>query len=143
MQRTTADLARAGIPRGSLRLPYVGTPAKVVDGVVLPGYAVAAARVNPSYSSAPAPAGIASYGENDTNGTVVAPVLNASSLAGSLTVDHLSALYMDTNTPDDWGIQENAALGNVTLAGGSGHEFWSQNAVDVTGPSAFVLFYGT
>jgi len=118
------------VPRTDIRLPYVGVPAKVVDGAVEPGYAVAADQISPFYSAAPAPAGIAYYGESNTSGTLDATVLNASSVAGTLNVNQLSALYMDVDTPDDWGIQENSVLGNVTLGGGWGNEFWCQNAVD-------------
>ena len=124
-------LAAAGVPAHSIRLPYVGPSAQVVDGTVVPGPAVAAEAVSSYYSSAPAPAGVAYYGENDTAGTVVATTLNASSVAGSLTVNQVNALYLDVDTPDMWGIQLNAVLGNVTLHGVPGNEFWVQNAVDV------------
>ena len=125
------SLAAAGVPARSIRLPYVGPPAQMVDGVVLPGYAVTSSNVSPDYSSAPAPSGLAYYGENDTAGTITATTLDASSLAGTLTVNQMDALYLDVDTPDMWGIQLNAVLGNVTLGGAAGYEFWVQNAVDV------------
>jgi thermopsin len=130
VRSTDAALGASGIAPTDIRLPYVGAPARVVDGAVEPGPAVAAAQISPFYSAAPAPAGIAYYGESDTSGVLDATIVNASSVAGSLTVNQLSALYLDVDTPDDWGIQENAVLANVTLGGGWGNEFWTQNAVD-------------
>ncbi len=130
-ERTAGALAAAGVPASQIRLPYVGRPAEVVRGAVVPGYALGAGPVTPGYAQAPAPAGIAYYGESNTTGTLQATVLNASSVAGSLDVQSLTTLYLDTNTPALWGIQENAVLANVTLAGTPGYEFWTQNAVDV------------
>jgi thermopsin len=130
VRSTAAALGAAGIAPTDVRLPWVGTPARIVDGAVEPGPAVGAAQVGSYYSAAPAPSGLAYYGESDTSGVLDATIVNASSVAGSLTVDQLSALYLDVDTPDDWGIQENAVLANVTLSGGSGYEFWTQNAVD-------------
>jgi len=130
VQKTAAALRTSGIPSQDIRLPNTGTPAEIVDGVVEPGYVVAA-NVTPYAAQAPAPFGLAYYGENDSSGTISATTLNASSVAGSLTVNGMDALYMDVDTPDMWGIQLNAILGNVTLAGDSGFQFWTQNAVDV------------
>lgn len=130
VRSTAAALGAAGIAPADVRLPWVGSPGQVVDGAVEPGPAVGAAQVSSYYTSAPAPAGIAYYGESDTSGVLDATIVNASSVAGSLTVNQLSALYLDVDTPDDWGIQENAVLANVTLSGGWGYEFWTQNAVD-------------
>jgi len=130
VRATAAGLGAASVAATDIRLPYVGAPARVVDGAVEPGPAVAAAQVSPFYPAAPAPSGIAYYGESDTSGVLDATIVNASSVAGTLTVSQLSALYLDVDTPDDWGIQENSVLGNVTLGGGSGNEFWCQNAVD-------------
>ena len=131
VHETTTALARAGVPAEQVRLPYVGASARLVGGAVVPGYAVASENVSPNYPRAPAPVGIAYYGESDPSGKVLATTVNASSVAGTLTVDQMDALYLDTDTPDMWGIQLNAVLGDVTLADTAGYEFWVQNAVDV------------
>ncbi|HYA10673.1 MAG TPA: thermopsin family protease, partial [Thermoplasmata archaeon] len=129
---TASSLAAAGVPAHSIRLPYVGSSAQVVDGAVVPGYAVAAqGNVTQDYPRAPAPVGLAYYGENDTSGAVQATTLDASSVEGTLTVNQMDALYLDVDTPDMWGIQLNAVLTDVTLHGVSGYQFWVQNAVDV------------
>jgi hypothetical protein len=113
-----------------VRLPYVGRPAQMVDGVVVPGVAAPPANVSSSYSGTPAPSGIAYYGENDTSGRIEATTLDASSVAGTVTVNQLSALYMDDLTPDMWGVQLNTVLTGVTLQGVRGYEFWTQNTID-------------
>jgi thermopsin len=114
-----------------LRLPYVGHPAaEVVNGAVVPGYALPPSSVPPSYTATPAPAGITYYGQNDTSGSIDETTLEASSVLGTLTVNQLNALYLDDNTPDMWGIQLNAVLTNVTLQGKGGYEFWAQNTAD-------------
>ncbi len=124
-------LARAGVPSREIRLPYAGAPATVVDGAVVPTYAAAAQNVSISPYTAPVPFGVAYYGENDTTGHVESTVLDASSVAGELTVNSLQALYLDVNTPDMWGIQLNAVLTGVSLGGAASNVFWTQNAVDV------------
>jgi len=127
---TASGLAEQGVSPRDIRLPYVGRPAQMVDGVAVPGYALPASNVSSSYNSTPAPSGIAYYGENDTSGSIEATNLEASSVAGTLTVNQLNALYLDDDTPDIWGIQLNAVLTNVTIQGTRGYEFWAQNAVD-------------
>ncbi|HYA10835.1 MAG TPA: thermopsin family protease, partial [Thermoplasmata archaeon] len=132
VRQTASSLAAAGVPAHSIRLPYVGSSAQVVDGAVVPGYAVAAqGNVTQDYPRAPAPVGLAYYGENDTSGAVQATTLDASSVEGTLTVNQMDALYLDVDTPDMWGIQLNAVLTDVTLHGVAGYQFWVQNAVDV------------
>ncbi len=133
VHETATALGDAGVPRQDIRLPYVGTPAQVVNGVVVPGYQVAQESDRSGYGSAPAPAGIAYYGASFTSvdtGEQLTTV-DASSVVGSLTVNSIDALYLDTLAPDLWGIQLNSVLGNVMLHGRSGYEFWAQNAVDV------------
>lgn len=127
---TARALGEAGVPPRDLRLPYVGRPAQMVDGAVVPGYALSPSNVTSSYSATPAPSGIAYYGENDTSGGIEATTLEASSVVGQLSVNQLNALYLDDDTPDMWGIQLNAVLANVTLQGTRGYEFWVQNTAD-------------
>lgn len=127
---TARLLGDAGVPARDVRLPYVGTPARLVRGAVVPGYAAPPSNVSSSYSSVPAPSGITYYGENDTAGTLEATTLDASSLAGTVTVNQLSALYLDDDTPDMWGTQLNAVLTHVTLQGTGSYQFWTQNTID-------------
>ena len=119
--------AAAGAPAERLGLPYLGTPARIVNGVVEPGYAVQRAADG---SSSPDPQGVAYYGESDPSGTVVPTTVQAASLAGQVTIDQLRTLYFDTNTPQISGIQLNAILTGVTLQGGGAYDFWTQNALD-------------
>ena len=129
VEATTSALARAGVPAREIRPPYTGRPAEVVDGVVVPGYALSS-NVTPYYNTTPAPAGIAYFGENDTSGKIEATTVSASSVEGTLSVNQLTALYLDDDAPDMWGIQLNTMLTNVTIQGVPGNSFWVQNAVD-------------
>jgi len=127
---TARALANAGVPAQRIRLPYAGPSAQVAQGAVIPGDALRASTQPLENALAPAPSGLGYYGENDTSGTVETTTLDASSVVGSLTVNQLNTLYLDTDTPDFWGIQLNSVLTNVTLQGTRGYEFWTQNAVD-------------
>ncbi|EQD41857.1 Peptidase A5, thermopsin, partial [mine drainage metagenome] len=124
-----AALAAAGRADGGIRLPNIGTPARLVDGVVVPGPLAA-----PGQDAFPE--GVAYYGESDPNGTVVATSLNASSVVGSLHVESLSTTYLDSNAPNISGVQLNAFIHNVTIQGGSGYDFWTQNALNYFGSNA-------
>ncbi len=138
--RTAVGLRAAGLPPQEIRLPYVGTPARLENGVVVPGPAVAAANVTPYAAASPAPTGIAYYGEDQPGSTVQATTLYASSLAGTLTVNRLAALSLDVDTPGVWGVQLNSVLTNVTLQGASGYQFWTQNAVDYYAENSTISF---
>ncbi len=131
--QTAEALAAAGVPSSSIRLPYTGTPAEIVHGAVLPGYAVAAEAAGPGDPQAPAPVGIGYLGESDPAGSIETTTLEASSLRGTLTVDDLDTLYLDGDAPNLWGIQLNSVLDGVTLAGVGGYQFWVQNAVEYYG----------
>ncbi len=137
---TATELRQAGFPPQDVRLPYVGTPARLVDGVVEPGPVAALSNVTPYASASPAPSGIAYYGESQPGSTVQATTLYASSVAGTLTVSKLSALSLDVDTPGVWGIQLNSVLTNVTLQGGTGYQFWTQNAVDYYAENSTINF---
>lgn len=140
-------LLQDGAPARLLHPPSMELAGRV-DGAVVPGpqYAaqLAATNVSPDYFASPAPAGIAYYGESGSDGegaigpptyqTPVATVLDTSSLAGTVNVTGLNALYLDTDDPDQWGIQLNAVVTNVTLwgsdgSGPDGNSFWAQNVV--------------
>src|SRR5580658_9181762 len=127
---TVHALTADGVPTDRIRVPYTGAPAQIVNGVVVPGDAVSGSPVTPYASDAPAPSGIAYYGESDPSGTIQTTTLDAASVVGSLSVNQLKTLYLDTDTPDQWGIQLNSVLTNVTLQGTRGYDFWTQNAVN-------------
>lgn len=119
--------AGAGASPSHLGLPYIGTPARLENGAVESGYQIAQAA---SPTAIPMPQGIAYYGENDTAGTVATTTLDASTVAGQVTIDRWNSLYFETGTPQVSGIQLNSALTGVTLQGSTGYEFWVQNALD-------------
>ena len=123
---TERALAAAGISPERHGLPYIGAPAVVRDGAVVPGELLtpAASEVNPL------PQGVAYYGENDTGGLVQTTTIDASTVAGQVTVNQLNALYMDTDNPDFVGVQLNDILGGVTLQQVGGYQYWTQNTID-------------
>ncbi len=123
VRATAAALAATDGARGGVRLPNVGPPARLVDGVVVPGPLAA-----PGHDAFPE--GVAYYGESDPSGTVVATSLNASSVVGTVRVQSLATTYLDANAPNISGIQLNSFLYNVTIQGQSGHDFWTQNALN-------------
>ncbi len=116
--------------------------------------------VTPLYSVAPAPMGVAYYGESDTDGTLQGTTVNTTSLAGSWsTADPIAtaAELFDTssgNAAGEFGAQLNTVLVNVTVGGqtsfgpnanapGAGcsattgtvscpNEFWLQNYIEYT-----------
>lgn len=128
--QTERTLVASGASLRELLPPYTGRPAEVVHGVVIPGAALPPSNVTSYYTAAPAPAGISYYGENDTSGAIVGTTVEASSVAGTVTVNELRALYMDDDTPDLYGIQLNVVLTNVTLQGSTGYTYWVQNVID-------------
>ncbi len=130
---TAHALVASGRAGSGLRLPNVGPPARLVDGVVVPGATAAAGHDA-------FPEGVAYYGESDPAGTVVATSLNASSVAGRLAVTSLTAMYLDSNSPNISGVQLNSILDNVTLQGGAGYDFWTQNALDYFASNATLGF---
>jgi Thermopsin len=79
--------------------------------------------VTPLYSVAPAPLGVAYYGESNTTGTIQGTVVNTTSLAGTWnTTDPIgtAAELFDTssgNAAGSFGAQLNTVLVNVTIKG--------------------------
>ncbi len=134
LQRLEAD----GAPARLVHLPSA-EPTTVADGAVVPGPEEAAELATrnvsgPYESAAPAPAGIAYYGESGNALNPTPTVVDTTSLAGTLNVSNLTTLYLDSDDPDAWGAQLNAVLTNVTLWGSDGpgpdgYAFWAQNVV--------------
>ncbi len=131
------ELEASGVPSRLIHLPST-EPAGLVNGAVVPGplYAQELAAVSQGYTASPAPAGIAYYGEAgaDSGASETTTVLDTSSLAGTLNVTNMSSLYLDTDNPDQWGVQLNAVATNVTLwgsrgTGAEGYAYWMQNVI--------------
>ncbi len=91
---------------------HEGLPPSETNGVVTPLYAVA-----------PAPLGVAYYGESNTTGTIQATSVNTTSLVGTWTTTDptgTAAELFDTssgNAAGEFGAQLNTVLVNVTLKG--------------------------
>ncbi|MFY9717715.1 MAG: thermopsin family protease [Thermoplasmata archaeon] len=132
------SLESKGVKPGMIYLPS-SDPAGYINGQLVPGpeYALdTEAPITAGYSAPPAPSGIAYYGQSgsDVSGAKVATVLDTSSLEGSLNVQNLSTLYLDTDNPDQWGGQLNAVLLNLSLEGVDAISsdpiaIWAQNVV--------------
>lgn len=94
-------------------------------------------HTEPTYPAAPAPMGIADFGLVNRSGSMVATLLNSTSLEGTFATDSKVGLqpeYLDSGVPDAYGVQLNAVLTNVMLNGststdGVPNEFWTQNVV--------------
>ncbi|MDA8054618.1 MAG: thermopsin family protease [Thermoplasmatales archaeon] len=85
--------------------------------------------VTPSYVNSPAPMGVGSYGVSNTTGTITGYVLNASSFEGTAVLNNLTTLDLTNDGPDQYTMQLNTILRNVTLFGNSSFVFWNQNVL--------------
>lgn len=83
----------------------------------------------PSYTSAPAPMGIGTYGLANNSGVVTRNNISSSSFEGSVTFNNFSTFYALDDGPNSVTVQLNAILSNVTLFGQSGYTFWNQNVL--------------
>lgn len=95
----------------------------------------------PSYTSAPAPMGIASYGTENNSGSIVPYTYNTSGFEGVINLTSAAEFYMESDSPHSFSMQLNAVLNNVTLFGQHNFQFWTQNVVDYstrTGELTFV-----
>ncbi|WMT49403.1 MAG: thermopsin [Thermoplasmatales archaeon] len=84
----------------------------------------------PSYTSAPAPIGVASYGIINQSGKLTPYSYSTRSFDGQISINTASQLYMDGDSFNSFSIQLNAILNNVTIRGNTGYQFWTQNVVD-------------
>ena len=84
----------------------------------------------PSYTSAPAPMGIASYGLTNSSGHLQAQGYSTDSFQANITMNSANEIYMDGDAVHTFSIQFNAVLNNVTLFGHRGYQYWTQNVVD-------------
>ncbi len=111
----------------------------------LPNFAVAPdisdGNILPSYTSAPAPMGLSSYGLMNSSGKLVPYTYSTSSFQGTINISSVQEFYMGSDAPHSFSIQLNSVLNNVTLFGNTGYQYWTQNVVDyssLTGQLTFV-----
>lgn len=112
-------LAAKGIPTHDIYLPYMlnaGTTPSLTDG-----------HIHLTYTSSPAPYGIGEFGLNNESGVITPYVLSTPSVEANFSTAHLSGYSPDLSSPDEWGVQLNAVLNNVTILGTKGDQFWTQN----------------
>ena len=88
--------------------------------------------VQPFYTQAPAPMGVADLGLRNESGVLVPYELNTTSVAGTVNITNLQSIYVDGDGPDTYGIQLNSVVNGVTIFGNSSNEFWTQNYVGYT-----------
>ncbi|MGA8604903.1 MAG: thermopsin family protease [Thermoplasmata archaeon] len=112
--------------------------------VHLPNFAGAvtdtAQPIQPSYTQAPAPMGVADIGLENRSGALVPYALNTTSVAGTVNITNLQSLYVDGDGPDTYGIQLNSVVNGVTIFGNSSYEFWSQNYIGYTVSTQQLVF---
>jgi thermopsin len=125
-----SELRGSGIPTWAIHLPDFSVPRPY-----------AGETVGPTYSSAPAPMGVADLGLTNVSGTLVGSVLNTSSVEGTITLTNALSAYVDGDSPNMYGIQLNAVDTGVTLFGNTSNYFWTQNFVSYT-PSNGTLTFG-
>ena len=88
-------------------------------------------HVNLTYTTAPAPYGIGDFGLRNVSGTVTPYITRTSSLNASFNSSSEFYGYTpDLSSPDEYGVQLNAVLNNVTLFGETGYQFWTQNVFE-------------
>ena len=115
----TQRISNLSIPSEAKLLPNFDRAPRSENGTYLP-----------SYTSAPAPMGVASYGVLNESGTLTPYSYKTSSFEGSLTITSAQELYLSSDAPQSFGVQLNAVLNNVTLFGKSGYQYWTQNVVE-------------
>ena len=132
MSSTVASLDAAGVPMRDAFLPDLNAnPHPSLT---------AAGTISPTYTSGPAPLGVAEYGLVNQSGTIVPWNLTTDELVGIfegqnqyctfLATCSPSVLSMDSGVPDAYGLQLNAVVENVTLFNQPGYSFWTQNVVE-------------
>ena len=99
--------------------PNLVSAPTVKDGVI----------VHPSYSQAPEPAGLASYGVLNATGTPTAITINTTSYKATLGLSSLLPYYLATGAPESFTSQLNVVVTNVTLFGNDSYSFWAQNVL--------------
>lgn len=107
-----------GVPSNYIYMPSFKAP-PITNGNI----------TGPSYTSAPAPMGIGTYGFSNNSGVINRYTINTSSFAGSVTFNNFSTFYPYDDGPNSVTVQLNSVLNNVTLFGVSNYTFWNQNVL--------------
>jgi thermopsin len=127
--RALAEAKLAGVPVSDVYLPRAAATATGLAQIRAQGHILP-----PYVQNDPAPIGLADYGLSanpNGNGSVVASVLNSSSLRATFDPNRTGVLpnYPFSSAPDGYALQLNAVTTNVTLLGTSHYSFWTQNVV--------------
>ena len=126
----TSRLDNSSVPSYARYLPNFAVGPVIQNGKVLP-----------SYTSAPAPMGLSSYGLMNQSGDIIPYTYSTSSFQGTINLSSVQEFYMGSDAPHSFSIQLNSVLNNVTLFGNTGYQYWTQNVVDyssMTGQLTFV-----
>lgn len=113
-----SSLKAKGIPSSDIYMPSFKKAPVSTDGIT-----------GPSYTSAPAPMGIGTYGLSNNSGVLTRYDLNTSSFSGSVTFNNFTTFYPYGDAPNSVTVQLNSILNNVTLFGQSDYTFWNQNVL--------------
>jgi thermopsin len=97
-------------------------------------------HISPTYDSAPAPLGVAEYGLRNASGTIEPYTLSTASVEGTYIPYAMNGLSQDISGPDEYGVQLNSVLNNVTLFGTTGYQFWTQNVIEYSVYSQQLFF---
>ena len=116
---TLQALHAKGIPNKDIYLPNFNAAPQKTGNLVN----------GPSYTSAPAPMGIGTYGFSNNSGIITRNNISTSSFAASVTFNNFSTFYALDDGPNSVTVQLNSILSNVTLFGNSSYTFWNQNVL--------------
>ncbi|MCL5881582.1 MAG: thermopsin [Candidatus Thermoplasmatota archaeon] len=122
-------LDSSSVPSYARYLPNFAVGPEIQNGNVLP-----------SYTSAPAPMGLSSYGLMNQSGTLVPYTYSTSSFQGTINLSSVQEFYMGSDAPHSFSIQLNSVLNNVTLFGVTGYQYWTQNVVDYSSMTGQLIF---
>lgn len=113
-----SNLQSKGIPTSDIYMPSFKKAPVSAAGIT-----------GPSYTSAPAPMGIGTYGISNNSGVLTRYNLSTSSFSGAVTFNNMTTFYPYGDAPNSVTVQLNSILNNVTLFGKSDYTFWNQNVL--------------
>ena len=129
--RVLGDLAAKGVPAHDIYLPDFAAEVHPTSPT---------GHVTPSYLTSPAAYGIGDFGLRNVAGTITPYATQTTSLNATFSTTTLEGYTADLSSPDEYGIELNAVLNNVTLFGQSGYRFWTQNVFFVTPSNESIQF---
>ena len=116
-----STLGAKGVPERDIELPYL---------LESPTRALTNGHVNLTYTSSPSPYGIGDFGLKNVSGVVTPYRLSTPSVEANFSTNYLAGYSGGLSSTDEWGVQLNAVLNNVTLFGTTGYQFWTQNVFE-------------